>query len=254
MIITNNVLKDSHNILNPTNQIMINEFPCFNRYASSISPNTYNSLSKTYRIKNNIYNFIHSTNGLITMKMLRVYEDGKEHSYFDICNRFNFTYGHDIDCWKSLRTNQLIEFSSKHGHGREYYVITEIGKELIKILDINQAYYKIARWLKIKDEDERIRISMQCDLQGEESWKDLMPESINALLENLFNPNSDMHNIGSCYRWMNNIINFLKTDKSFYENMNNPEVIAWFNAHKQYDGVETFLKKFNKIAKKHNKS
>ena len=147
----------------------------------------------------------------------------------------------------------MIEFSSKHSNGRKFYKITDFGREILKVVKANQVYFRVARWFKIKGEDICTAM-MKADLNGEESWKDLLPETLTALLESLFNPASEIRLLGSAYRWMNNFMYLLKTNDDFYEKINNPDVLAWLQANKtKYSSIETFLKKFSRMQKKKTK-
>ena len=197
-------------------------------------------------------NLAHATSSHITMKMLAVYRDGNEYHYHDVCKALNIAQGHDIDCWRSLVDRGLIAFSSKRSYGKQYFRITPFGQEVLEIVNANQVYYRVARWFKIKGDDV-FTAMMKADLNGEESWRDLLPETINALLEALFNPQSRIHQIGSVYRWMNNFMYLVKSNREFLEKVNVPETRAWLDSHMtSYPGVATFLKKLARINKKNH--
>lgn len=199
-------------------------------------------------------NLIHATAGHVTMKMLKVYEDGNEHHYLEVCQHLELAPGHDIDCWRSLEDRGLISFSSKRDHGKKFYRITDLGQEVLRATRANQVYFRVARWFKIKGEDVCTAM-MKADLNGEESWKDLLPETLEALLEALFNPASEIHALGSVYRWMNNFMYLLKNNDEFYEKIDCPEVHTWLQANKdKYSAVSRFLVKFARIQKKRAKS
>ena len=92
---------------------------------------------------------------------------------------------------------------------------------------------------------------MKADLAGEESWKDLLPESIVDFLEALFNPSSDIRRLGSAYRWMNNFMYLLKNNDDFYDKIDSPEIMSWLEKNKdRYPDVSRFLLIFNKMQKK----
>ena len=187
----------------------------------------------------------------ITMKMLAIYADGNEHCYRD-CWQTLFpqkSEGHDIDCWRSLENNGFIKFSSKHKYGRKYYIITGTGREMLAVCEVNYIYHRIARWFKI-DEDDRAFEMIRGDMAGEDASNDMNIESFITLLEELFNPMSKMHMLGSCFKFMDNVVKMTKTEPEFYEKVTSPEVMAWLNSHKHYPGVEAYIKILAKIAKK----
>ena len=197
-------------------------------------------------------NLMHATLSQVTIKMLDVYRDGKEHNYREVCKVMGLAYGHDIDCWRSLDSRGMIEFTSKHERGLKFYTITPLGKEVLEIADANQAYMRIARWFKLENKGKDITIEMMnADLKGENAWQDLMPEAVNAMLEGLFNPSSRMHQIGSAYRWMNNIAYLTKRSVRFVETLSAPETMAWLRGHmNKYSGIAKFLGMLKKSQKK----
>ena len=203
-----------------------------------------------------VANLIHSTSSHMAMKMLQIFEDGHEHHYREIVEKLfpEKGYGHDLDCFRSLENRKMIKFSSKHSHGMKFYRITDFGREMLKVVKANQVYFRVARWFKIKGEDICTAM-MKADLNGEESWKDLLPETLITLLESLFNPASEIRLLGSAYRWMNNFMYLLKTNDEFYEKIDNPDVLAWLQANKaKYSSIETFLNKFSRMQKKRAKA
>lgn len=198
---------------------------------------------------------LHATPSLVTMKMLKIYEDGNEHHYTDVCRELfpDKSYGHDIDCWRSLVKRGMISFSSKHSHGKMFYKISDFGREVLSIVEANRLYSRISRWFKV-DDDDRCTAMMEADLRGEEAWKDLLPESFIELFEALFNPTSSLRRIGSCYRWMNNTVWLIKSNNEFYQKIDCPEVMSWLQEHKDiYRGIDKFLNIVYKAKKKWEK-
>lgn len=251
-----NDFHDCYRILTPRSIYFLN-CPCLSEHAAKTREvKKWNFIEHTCTIAcvnyglQDALRLIHATSGKVTMKMLGVYRDRNEHHYNDVCDTLGFPHGHDIDCWRSLVDRGLIAFSSKHAYGKRYYKITPFGEEVLGIVDANQVYYRVARWYKIKGEDV-FTAMMKADLNGEESWKDLLPESINALLEALFNHQSRIHQIGSAYRWMNNFMYLVKSNNEFLEKVNAPETRSWLDEHKdKYASIRIFLKKLDQINKK----
>ena len=206
-------------------------------------------LSKRYGSSSNL---LHATSNQVTMKMLKIYEDGNEHHYTDVIHILfpDRGYGHDIDCWRSLVKRGMISLSSKHSHGKMFYKISDFGREVLSIVEANRLYSRISRWFKV-DDDDRCAAMMEADLRGEEAWKDLLPESFIELFEALFNPTSSLRRIGSCYRWMNNTVWLIKSNNEFYQKIDCPEVMTWLQEHKNiYRGIDKFLNIVNKAKKK----
>lgn len=198
------------------------------------------------------YNLAHATLGQVTMRMLDFYRDGKPHHYSDVCKHLGFSYGTDIDCWNSLRSRDLIANTMTTSSGKKFYTITENGREVLSLIDANHVYFRVARWFKIKGEDVYTAM-VKSDINGTDAWEDLMPQSIINMLDSLFYTTSRLHQIGSVYRWMNNIMYLVKTSSVFREKLLEPEVVKWMLAHKddkQYYGLSTFISKFNRTQKR----
>ena len=232
------ILKDNNSILTPK-MLDFKSFSMLCQYALT-------------QCERKAFNMMHSTFGLVTVNMLNVYHDGNEHHYKDVLQALfpGKPYGHDYDCWKSLVFKKLIKFSSKHSYGSKYYEITPLGREVLEIANANQAYFRIMRWFKIKGEDIYAAM-MKADLNGEESWKDLLPETMLELFKQLFDPDSKMRQLGSAYRWMNNVINLLKNDNDFYEKATVPEVMDWIESHRSSNiEVQNFFNVLAKIQKR----
>ena len=211
---------------------------------------------KPIRFNSNFkYNLVHSTHGKVTVKMLNFYRDGNEHHYRDICKALfpDKNIGHDYDIWKSLVKHHMIAFSSKHKHGSMFYKITPAGEEVLAVADANQPYYRVMRWYGM-EEDEMISEMVKADLNGEEAYKDRDPETLIALLEELFNPSSKMRTLGSAYRWMNKVIDCLKRNSTFYDDMTSEEVMKWLEASKdKWPEIYAYLNVLRKVSNTNGK-
>ena len=267
-------IHDSYRILEPSSS-MFDGYPYLKKHAALTKqtryyewPTTVNDGQVVYHTSSGqiVYgvdkygareamNLAYATSGQITMKMLEVYADGNEHHYLEVCSKLDLAPGHDIDCWRSLDSRHLIECSSKREHGKKYYRITGLGQEVLRVVQTNQVYFRTARWFKLKGEDDICTAMMKADLNGEESWRDLLPETFTSLLEAFFNPASEIRRLGSAYRWMNNLMYLLKSNDDFYEKFNQPEVLAWLQEKKETCAeASRFLKKLVRIQKKRAKT
>ena len=250
-------MRDNYKILEPTSTILTS-FNKLDEYSRAYT-REYDYWTSQYKLTNKTHskiarNLSYAVSGQVTMKMLAVYADGNKHHYDEVGRALGLTYGHDIDCWRSLISRSMIILSSKKAHGRKYYTITDFGKEVLRVVEANQVYFRVARWYKIKGEDV-FTAMMKADLAGEESWKDLLPESLTALLDALFNPNSQLRLLGSAYRWMNNFMYLLKTNDEFYQKIDCPEVLSWLQQNEsRYSAISRFLKIFNRMQKKRAKA
>jgi hypothetical protein len=250
-------MRDSYKILEPTSTILTG-FNKLDEY-SRMRTREYDYWTHQYKMTDSrqnktARNLSYAVSGQVTMKMLAVYADGNEHHYDEVCQALDLAYGHDIDCWRSLIDRSMIGFSSKKAHGRKYYTITDFGKEVLRVVEANQVYFRVARWYKVKGEDV-FTAMMKADLAGEESWKDLLPESLAALLDALCNPSSNIRQLGSAYRWMNNFMYLLKTNDEFYQKIDCPEVLSWLQQNEsRYPAISRFLKIFNRMQKKRAKA
>ena len=246
--------KDAYRILDPA-YMDLSDFPDFEEYTCTwkrlyyLKDSASRSISET---KSKIY----STNGTVTMKMLKIFEDGNEHHYDNIWSALfpDKNKGHDIDCFRGLINNKFIAFSSKHNHGKMFYKITPIGRDVLKICDVNQPYCRIFRWIKFKG-NNIYEAMMKADLQrGENTSMDLSDESMLDLLKNIFDKTSKMRKIGSAYRWLNNVINAYKQNDQVYSLMNSELVVNWMNDNSLTNPeINRFKARIEKIGKIRNK-
>ena len=246
-------MRDPNGILDPS-IADFSRYPCLLQYSKKTSSEWQYDPLRRCAVQaeyasglKDAMNLVHSTSGLVTMKMLMMYADGNEHCWHEISDKMfpGYGYGHDIDCWRSIQKRGLIDFHSKRDRGKKFYVLSSLGKEVLDIAKKNDVCFRVLRWFKL-DEDEIIPAMMKADLQGEESYKDTEPEAVIAMLQALFDRASAIRQLGSAYRWMNMIARFMKKSSSFYKMMRMPEVVAWIDAHSSSHEVDAFRKKFIK--------
>lgn len=246
-------VKDSYKILDEA-YMNLEDFPIFEDYTIGKHSlfccrdvNFLHAINFLNKTKSKIY----STNGMVTMKMLKIFADGNEHHYDDILLALfpGKSKGYDIDCFNGLKYNCFIEFSSKHTYGKMYYKITKLGKEMLKICEVNQPYYRIFRWIRFKGND-LFQAMMKEDLNGGNTSMDLTPESMLELLKNIFDKNSKMRKIGSAYRWLNNVINAYKQNDEAYSLINSELVEKWMNENSLTNPeINRFKTRIEKIKK-----
>lgn len=230
------IFKDSYGILKPTSNVLVG-YPAF-EYARVTALNA-----------------MHATHNNVYIKYLKCYGDGNLHTYKEIHKKIfpNEAYGKDIDCWKIIRNNKFITFDSKGRHGIQFFKITDLGRELLKIVDANQVCHKIFRWYKI-DDDKRESAMIEADLNGESSYLDLEPESFIAMFDALLDDNSELSRIGSRYRFLNKVMRAYATIDDFRVKASDPKVRSWLEEKTkdadEMDSYKLFLKAITKIDKR----
>ena len=196
---------------------------------------------------------LHSNLEQIRIRMLKTYEDGNEHHYMEMHNALfpNKKRGYDADSWKSLVTQRLIEFYRTGPRNLKFYKITNLGREVLRAADANQIYFRVARWFK-KNENPYAK-AIAYDMSNNTcSYEDLDPKTIIELLENLFNPDSHIRQMGTAYRWMNNLVYLIKTNQYFFEILDNPDITAWLAKNADnYLGIKEFMHIIQKSKQKH---
>lgn len=202
-----------------------------------------------YCINKHLRNLIHSVKGTVTMKMLAIYADGKEHHWDEINPKIGIPKGNDIECWHSLIHRNLIAFSSKHERGRKFYTITPLGKDILRVTEINHVFYRIARWFKMKGDIYSKFLMADVNDTTDSPIVDLVPENFLALAKALFDPSSELNRIGSSYKWMNSFVWLTKNSRNFYEQFYTPEVLDWIK-NAPYAPAKRFLPILAKAQKK----
>lgn len=253
--------KDAYGILDPS-YMDLGDFPEFERYSITCKPWYIKNLTTDAIAKYSIEKAkskIYSTNGTVTMKMLKIFEDGNEHHYDDVWFALfpDKNKGHDMDCFRGLMQSKFIAFSSKHKYGKIFYKITPAGRDVLKICDVNQPYCRIFRWIKFKG-NNIFEAMMKTDLQyGENTSMDLSAESMLDLLKNIFDKTSKMRKIGSAYRWLNHVINAYKQNDQAYSLINSELVMSWINENSltnpEINRFKTRIERIGKIREKKEK-
>lgn len=235
-MILHKILKDSYKILEPTNNVLVGYFAF--EYARVTALNA-----------------MHATSSNVYIKYLKCYGDGNPHTYKEIHKKIfpNAAYGKDIDCWKTIRNSKFIEFESKGKYGIQFFKITDLGRELLKIVDANQVCQRILRWYKI-DDDKRESAMIEADLQGENTYLDLEPESFIAMFDALLDDNSELSRIGSRFRFLNKVMRAYATIDDFRAKASDPKVRSWLEAKvkdpNEQDNYKRFFKAITRINKR----
>ena len=244
------LLHDLNHILEPR-PLALSALPNISMLTASHSSSGYMQSETMYRMSQVAKNLIHAVKGSVTMKMLMVYADGKEHHWDEINPMIGIPIGNDIDCWHSLINRHLIAFSSKHKRGRKFYTITPFGRDVLKIIEENNVFYRVARWFKLKGDIYSKLLT--ADISGDDSpVVDLTPENFLALAKAMLDPSSELYKIGSVYKWMNSFVALTKTSRDFYEQFYTPEVVDWIT-NAPYPPAKKFLAIFKKAKKKWEK-
>ena len=253
------LFSDAYQILEPTSDVF-KSFPFLkSRMHEYTKHQVWNLTKHEYELGNNYFGLknaialMHRHQGQIVSKMLLCYIDGDALSYRHVHARLfpSESIGHDKDTFKSLIDMDLIAFSHKGPRGLKLYKITDLGKEVCKIIAINYKFYRIIRWFKIDDENARITAMMNADLCGEDTQHDTSSNVIIELLEELFDPASKMHDVGSCFRIMNSLMSCLKQHRELFNKFDALEVQEWLHQHAStYFGISKFIDIFNKIKNK----
>ena len=197
---------------------------------------------------------VHSSTSQIKTKMLAVFEDGKLHTVRDVHDKLfpSKLIFHDIGSFKSLCSQELIEFAEKTGR-TSAYAITEIGLDALKAIRDNEVYYKVTRLFKSKGDFYENALENDLYDGGALSVSALCPKSFASLLEELFDPSSSIRLMGSAYRRMNNVVYLLKSNDEFYSYFNMPEVMRWLDSSREGNAeVAKFYRVFERISKKHS--
>ena len=206
------------------NEMMRDNFKIFNQYKISDVIHVFVSYINNSGVK---YLYLHDmisllnlnrvNRNLLYIKMLKVFEDGNSYHYEDVWNNIlkpnGIKFGNDKDTYNMLINKSMIVFDHYGSKQKKYYRITEFGKYILNISDINEDAYRIIRHFDKDPDLQRERI-MNEDLMGiGESWNDLTEDSLTKMVGSIFT--GDIYKIKSNYYWINKIINCYKKVKDF---------------------------------------
>lgn len=210
-----------------------------------------------YKVENAVKSLLHSTRGTITMKMLLVHADGREHHFTEMARACGIKEGYDIDCWKSLVNRGLIAYSSTHKRGSKYYTITSFGRFIVDVvIKSNDIFYKPIRWFKNVDDDKVYENLLKagvgisnCPLD-DASPCETSPETMLDMVKSLLDSSSMLYKLGTVCKWMNTFMYVLKSSKEFYSHVNVPEVNEWLDANINLsEASKNFYKKWKRMQK-----
>lgn len=201
------------------NEMLRDSFKIFNQYKKSDVIHTLASYINNSGVKYlhlcdmvGLLNFIRVNRNLLYIKMLKVFENGNSYHYNDIWNHVlkpnDIKLGNDKDTYYMLINKNMIVFDHYGFRRKVYYHITEFGKYILNISNINEDVYHIIRHFD-KDPDLQREKIMNEDLMGiGESWNDLTEDSLTKMINSVFT--GDIYKIKSNYYWINKIINCLQ--------------------------------------------
>lgn len=203
--------------------------------------------------------YLRVTYGMVYMKMLKQFKDGSVLSYNDVFPRVFDTsknkLGHDKDSFKSLFSNKFIAFDHYGKYRRPYYKITQFGKKICEIAEVNDIAYRVLRHVKLLSCNDDIFCARMVGIEtNPETCSDMLSKTFVDLLEELFNEKSKMHEIGSYVHWCNTLVKGLKNCKNFYDLFVCDEVKRWLAANTDNQAVKKFSAVLDKISKIHAKA
>lgn len=196
--------------------------------------------------------FLSRTLGNLYVKMLACMED-MPCSYNEIYNMVlkqrGKSFGTDIESFKNLEINGLIEIDHLGKYKRKYMKLTRLGKLVLETAKKNHIAYKVLRhFMKFKDDFDAYLIEVNFNI---ETMDDISPKSFVDMLTAILDDNSVLHEIGSYAYWCNKLISTLKKNERFFEMFDCPEVNAWLDNNFSSPSVKNFKKIFDKISKKY---
>lgn len=200
--------------------------------------------------------YLSRTTGQMYVKMMNVIDKCGDASYHEIYNQvlkpLGKPFGNDALSFRGIADNGLMELDHLGKYKRKFFSLTPLGKMVLEIAKANDVAYKPLRhFMKFKDTlDEERMISIQ---MSPDSMLDIMPETFVKMLDELLNPSSKLHEIGSYAYWLNKLVECLKKSKPFLDEFNCPEVKTWIESNMTNVYVQRFNKLFQKILKKQSK-
>lgn len=199
--------------------------------------------------------YITRTTGNMYVKMLEVMSKAPC-SYYEIYDAVlkpkGIAFGNDSLSFFDMERRGLIELDHLGKYKRRYFRCTALGKEVVKAANANNVAYKVLRhFLKFKDDFDVYLINISFN---PETMNDVDASAIVAMLKAIFDDNSSLHEVGSHFYFCNQLIKCLKTNATFFELFNCPEVKTYLADNASNEAVLKFNKIFSKICKKYAKA
>lgn len=196
--------------------------------------------------------FITRTLGNLYVKMLACTED-EPCSYHEIYHRLlepkGKPFGNDVESFKNLEINGLVEIDHLGKYKRKYMRLTPLGRIVLENAKKNDVAYKVLRhFMKFKDDFDTYLIEVNFNI---ETMDDISPNSFVAMLAAILDDNSVLHEIGSYAYWCSKLLDSLKKNERFFEIFNCPEVNEYLDNNSSNSNVQNFKKVLSKISKKY---
>ena len=254
-----NIITDYISTILHNNTMLHDNFKIFDDYKKSDVIHTLASYINNSGVKYlylrdmiNLLNFIRVNKNLLYIKMLKVFEDGNSYHYEDIWNRVlrpnGIKFGNDKELYNMLIHKNMIAFDHYGYRQKMYYHITEFGKYILNISNINENAYRIIRHFD-KDPDIQREKIMHEDLMGiGESWNDLTKDSLIKMIGSVFI--GDIYKIKSNYYWINKIVNCYKKVEDFRILFTDNVRTFMNNIAKSNIEMSKFVELLNKIDRK----
>ncbi len=172
--------------------------------------------------------FLKVTRNLLYIKFLMFIDKHPKCSYHEIWQNVIYPLlkkdkGHDIDLVKNMVFEGLTYIADYGKYRAPLYSTTELGKRILSIVEVNEDIYRVVRHFTVDPEEYATKIINE-DLMGDgESWNDLSVDTVNNMLDELFDPDSRVQDIGSHFYWINKIMSVYKASKDFRDLLRKPE-------------------------------
>lgn len=218
--------KDSYKIFSPSETNYV--YPLVQMFKTQANGHYFGYKHPDCVLESRMGKFLKVTRNLIYIKCLAFIDKNPKSSYHDIWQNVIYPLlkkpkGHDFDLVKNLPFEGLTYISDYGKYKAPLYASTVLGKRVLDIVAINENIYRVIRHFVVDPEEYATKIINE-DLMGDgESWNDLSSETVNNMIDKLFDPNGDIQTIGSHFYWINKIMSVYKASKDFRDLLRKPE-------------------------------
>jgi len=166
---------------------------------------------------------------MVYTRMIEVFKDGELHTYKEVWEKTmkELPFGRGRLSFQNVVRFGYIKEIDRGGYNRAIrYLITDLGREVLKIAGRNQKVFKFLRHFKDKDKDDYFAAILRKELESGKATEDLTPAGILKTFEALCSEeNQEAYRLGNYETYEKRLWNLISKTNALDEIVMDPTVL-----------------------------
>lgn len=166
---------------------------------------------------------------MVYTRMIEVFKDGELHTYKEVWEKTmkELPFGRGRISFSNVVRFGYIKEIDRGGYNRAIrYLITDLGREVLKIAGRNQKVFKFLRHFKDKDKDDYFAAILRKELESGKATEDLTPAGILKTFEALCSEeNQEAYRLGNYETYEKRLWNLISKTNALDEIVMDPTVL-----------------------------